>query len=94
MASKASSSQEARYSIPIPRDLDIAVRERMRSGGFNSVSEYVRAAIRADLERAKQASLEDKLLRAVERGKLTEAGPDFWDGLKALAATGKKRKLG
>jgi Arc/MetJ-type ribon-helix-helix transcriptional regulator len=87
-------AQEARYSIPIPRDLDVAVRERMRSGGFNSVSEYVRAAIRADLERAKQVSLEEKVMRAVERGKFAEAGADFWDGLKALAATGKKRKPG
>jgi Arc/MetJ-type ribon-helix-helix transcriptional regulator len=88
----ASGPQETRYSIPIPRDLDLAVRERMRAGGFNSVSEYVRAAIRADLEHAKQAALEEKLLRAVERGKFTDAGPEFWNGLKALAATGKKRK--
>jgi Arc/MetJ-type ribon-helix-helix transcriptional regulator len=90
----AANPQETRYSIPIPVDLDVAVRERMRAGGFNSVSEYVRAAIRADLERAKQSALEEKLLRAVERGKFTDATPDFWDGLKALAATGRTRNPG
>jgi hypothetical protein len=48
----------------------------------------------ADLERAKQSALEEKLLRAAERGKFTDATRDFWNGLKVLAATGKKRKPG
>jgi Arc/MetJ-type ribon-helix-helix transcriptional regulator len=76
--------------VAVPVELDDAVRARMKAGGFNSVSEYIRAAIRADIERARQEELEAKLLRAVERGKLRDASPEFWDGLKALAK-GKQR---
>jgi putative addiction module CopG family antidote len=82
--------QEVKYSVPVPAELDDAVRARMKAGGFNSVSEYIRAAIRADIERARQDELEAKLLRAVERGKFQDVTPEFWDGLRALAK-GKKR---
>ena len=92
-ATMATNPEETRYSIPIPVELDNAVRQRMKHGGFNSLSEYVRNAIRSDVERAKQAALEEKLLRAVERGKFKEAGPEFWDGLRALAS-GKTRRQG
>lgn len=57
----------------------------MRKAGFNSLSEYVRAAIREDLERAAHKELEKKLLVAIDRGHYKDATPEFWDGLRALA---------
>lgn len=40
------------YSVSVPKGLDLAVQTPMQTRGFNSVAEYVRSAIRADLERA------------------------------------------
>ena len=73
------------YSIPIPEDLDALVRARMTAGGFNSKAEYVRAAIRADLEQASQARLEEKLLRALERKDYRDATPEFFADLRRFA---------
>ena len=71
--------------MPIPAELDAEVRGRMQSGGFGSLSEYVRTAIRADLERARHEALERKLLRAMERGNFKDVTPDFFQDLRALA---------
>ena len=45
------------YSVPIPAALDEAASKRMAAGGFNSIAEYVRSAIRADLDVFGQATL-------------------------------------
>lgn len=70
------------YTIPVPSEMDAQVRERMQSGGFNSRAEYVRAAIRADLERSAQQQLEDRLLKALDRGDYQDA-PTFLAQLRA-----------
>jgi Arc/MetJ-type ribon-helix-helix transcriptional regulator len=41
-------------SIPVPRALEDFIKERVSSQGFHTVSEYVRALIRADQEQAPQ----------------------------------------
>lgn len=89
----ASEAEGKIYSVPIPAELDAAVRRRMVAGGFGSLSEYVRTTIRADLERAHQEALEAKLLRALDRGNFTDAGPDFFESLRSLAR-GKKPRAG
>jgi Arc/MetJ-type ribon-helix-helix transcriptional regulator len=61
------------YSVPVPAEMDEQIKRRMKAAGFNSRSEYVRAAIRADLEQAAKQELEGKLLRAVERGNYKDA---------------------
>ena len=73
------------YSVPVPAELDEEVRTRMARGGFGSLSEYVRSAIRADLERARQEELEKKLLRAIDRGDFQDATPEFWENLRKRA---------
>lgn len=78
------------YSVPVPAELDEEVRTRMERGGFGSLSEYVRSAIRADLERARQEELEKKLLRAIDRGDFREVTPAFWENLRDRAR-GKPR---
>lgn len=80
---------EKTYSVPIPAELDAEVRRRMQAGGFGSLSEYVRTAIRADLDRARQEALEAKLVRALDRGNFKDAGPEFFESLRSLAR-GKK----
>jgi putative addiction module CopG family antidote len=72
-------------SIPVPRALEDFVKERVSSQGFHTVSEYVRALIRADQEQAARQRLEAKLLEAVERGDYREVTPEFWTGLKTIA---------
>ena len=69
------------YSIPVPSEMDAQVQERMKTGGFNSRAEYVRATIRADLERAAKVEIEAKLLEALDRGHYKDA-PTFLKELR------------
>ena len=72
-------------SIPIPRTLETFVKERVASQGFHTVSEYVRALIRADQEQAARQRVEAKLLEAVERGDYRDVTPEFWQRMETLA---------
>ena len=67
-----------RYSVPVSLELDKAVRKRIREGGFSSVAEYVRATVRADLKRAKDARLEELLLEGLESGEGVEVTPEYF----------------
>jgi putative addiction module CopG family antidote len=72
-------------SIPVPRALQDFIKERVSSQGFHTVSEYIRALIRADQERVARQSLEAELLQAVERGDYRQVTPEFWKRLEAIA---------
>jgi putative addiction module CopG family antidote len=72
-------------SIPVSPAMDIFIQERIAAQGFQTVSEHVRALIRADQQRAGREHLEAKLLEAVERGDYREATPEFWQRLRAAA---------
>jgi antitoxin ParD1/3/4 len=72
-------------SIPVPPTMDTFIKERIAEQGFHTVSEYVRALIRADQQRAARQKLEAKLLEAVERGDYREATPEFWQRLREAA---------
>jgi putative addiction module CopG family antidote len=72
-------------SIPVPPTMDAFIQERIAAQGFQTVSEYVRALIRADQQRAAREHLEAKLLEAVERGDYHEATPEFWQRLREAA---------
>ena len=69
-------------SIPVPPSMDAFIHERIATQGFHTVSEYVRALIRADQQRAAREQLEAKLLEAVERGDYREVTPEFWQRLR------------
>src|SRR6266446_912585 len=69
-------------SIPVPPAMDVFIQERIAAQGFQTVSEYVRALIRADQQRAARERLEAKLLEAVERGDYREVTPEFWQRLR------------
>lgn len=72
-------------SILVPRSLEDFIKERVSSQGFHTVSEYVRALIRAVQEQAARQRLEAKLLEAVERGDYREVTPEFWNRLETIA---------
>jgi len=85
-------------SVPVPHALETFIKERMASQGYHTVSEYVRALIRADQEQAARQRLEAKLLEAVERGDYREVTSEFWDRLEKVAqgkpTPTRKRKRG
>lgn len=49
------------------------------------MSEYVRALIRADQQRAVREQRKAKLLEAIERGDYHEATPELWQRLREAA---------
>ncbi|MBI3303760.1 MAG: type II toxin-antitoxin system ParD family antitoxin [Deltaproteobacteria bacterium] len=78
---RTESTETKILSIPVPRALEDFIKERVSSQGFHTVSEYVRALIRADQEHATRQKLETKLLEAVEHGDYREVTPEFWERL-------------
>ena len=83
MAKTEESAPTIPWNTPVPAELSDAALAAMAESGFNSKAEYVRALIRADVERRAQERLEAKLLRAMERGNLKEATPEFWEALRS-----------
>jgi len=73
--------REIKYSVPVPAELDQRVREAMEDEGYSTVTEYVRAAIRAKLQVSARRKLEAKLGRAMDRGRYREASK-FWEELR------------
>lgn len=80
-------------SVPVSAELDMTIRKRMAEGGFGSVAEYLRHAVRLDLERAEQAKLERLLLEGLESGEPVEM-TDEWmkERRQALAARFARRR--
>jgi len=72
-------------SVHVPPTLETFIKSRISSQGFHTVSEYIRALIRADQETAARQDTEVKLLEAIERGDYRKASPDFWKKLESAA---------
>ena len=74
-------------SVPVSDEFDETIRKRMVEGGFGSMAEYLRHAVRQDLERADETKLERLLLEGLESGEPIEM-TDEWmqERRKALAA--------
>ena len=64
-------------SVPVSDELDETIRKRMAEGGFGSMAEYLRHAVRQDLERADESKLERLLLEGLESGEPIEATPEW-----------------
>ncbi len=71
------------WNTPVPSELSEAALARLVARVFNSKAEYVRSIMRAPVERAAHEALEAELLRAMQRGRLKDATPDFWEQLRA-----------
>lgn len=64
-------------SVPVSDELNETIRKRMTEGGFGSMAEYLRHAVRQDLERTEQARLERLLLEGLESGEPVEMTDDW-----------------
>lgn len=75
-------------SVPVSDELDETIRKRMTEGGFGSMAEYLRHAVRQELEHADQVKLERLLLQGLESGEPIEGTAEWVAERKA-----KLRKL-
>jgi len=64
-------------SVPVSDELNETIRKRMAEGGFGSIAEYMRHAVRQELEHADQLKLERLLLEGLESGKPIEATAEW-----------------
>jgi antitoxin ParD1/3/4 len=69
-------------NISLPESLKTFVEDQVTSGGYSTVSEYVRSLIRDAQERKAREALESKLLAALE-GEPEEMRGEDWDRLRA-----------
>jgi antitoxin ParD1/3/4 len=60
-----SRDDQIRHTVSLKSDLNERMSARIKEGGFSSVSEYVRHAIREDLSRTERARLESTLLEGI-----------------------------
>ena len=54
--------ENIRHTVSFNGDLDQLMTDRIRQGGFSSVSEYVRQAVREEIQRSERAKLDTLLL--------------------------------
>ena len=76
-------------SVPVPKGLEDFIKKRVSDAGFQTVSEYLRALVRADQQRAAEEELEAKLVGALDSGQFAEAGPELFHRLRARFHTKK-----
>jgi antitoxin ParD1/3/4 len=69
-------------NISLPENLKAFVEDQVSSGGFSTVSEYIRSLIRDAQERRARGVLEAKLLAALEKAP-EEMRHDDWEQLRA-----------
>ena len=72
-------------NISLPDQLKDFVDEQVGSGGYSSVSEYVRDLIRNDEKRKAQEKLEALLMEGIQSGEATEMTRRDWDEIRKEA---------
>lgn len=84
----------ASINVSLPSPLRTFVEQVVNSGGYGSVSEYVRELIRADQKRRAQERVEALLIEGLESGEPIEATPEYWRSLREEARKRVRRKNG
>lgn len=69
-------------NISLPENLKSFVEDQVASGGFSTVSEYIRSLIREAQERKSREALEMKLLEAFG-AEPEEMGKKEWEALRS-----------
>jgi antitoxin ParD1/3/4 len=69
-------------NISLPDSLKGFVDSRVKTGGYSSVSEYVRDLVREDQKRQTQENLETLLLEATRSGPGREFTKADWEALR------------
>ncbi len=68
-------------SVSLPKEQKAFVEERVREGGFGSVSDYVRELIQRDQRELQREEVEQRLLAALESSK-SEMTAEDWKELR------------
>jgi antitoxin ParD1/3/4 len=80
-------------NISLPDVMKAFVDEQVQSGGFGTVSEYVRDLVRRDQKERAQAKLETLLLEGLESGEPIPLNAEYRENLlRDLEARRKKKK--
>jgi antitoxin ParD1/3/4 len=83
----------ATMNISLPETLKEYVKERVREGRYSNPSDYVRALIRADQERAAARRLEALLLEGLASGEPTPLDNETFHAIKSEVRARVARKL-
>lgn len=81
-------------NVSLPETLKAYVEEQVASGGYGTVSEYLRELIREDKKRKAQERLESFLLEGLDSGDPVPVTPDFWQALWGRVDARKQEKHG
>ena len=69
-------------NISLPETLRDFIEQAVETGGYSSVSEYMRELVR---QAKAEKDLEDRLLAALDSADLGSVDPEFFEGLTARA---------
>ena len=69
-------------NVSLPEGLKSFVEERVRTGGYGTVSEYVRALVREDQKRQTDDQIEALLIEATRSGPGRELSKADWSALR------------
>jgi antitoxin ParD1/3/4 len=80
-------------TISMPDSLKKFVTTQIKKKGFGNVSEYFRALVREEQAKEAGIQLEALLLEGLESGEDIKVTREFWQELKAEAATLLKKQM-
>jgi antitoxin ParD1/3/4 len=70
-------------NVALPEAMKQFVQEQVKSGGYSSVSEYVRDLLRADQKEKVRQALETQILQGLESGESTPITSADWAEIRA-----------
>jgi len=87
-------SSMASLNISLPQTMKDFVEGQVRSAGFSTPSEYIRALIRDDQKRRAEEKLEALLLEGLQSGEPIEITPEYWERKRAQIVERHGKKTG
>lgn len=84
----------ASLSVSLPKSQRAWVENRVATGGYGNVSDYIRDLIRRDRKEQAKEELEQKLLDALRSEERIAATPEYWERKRRelVERYGKKKK--
>jgi len=79
-------------NVSLPKSLKDYLGVRVRTGGYSTPSEYVRALIREDQKRTAEERLEALLLEGLNSGEPVEATPQFWEQKRRQLVEARRKR--
>jgi len=79
-------------NIALPDALKSFVKDRVSTGGFGTVSEYVRDLIRADKKQLAKQQIEAEILRGMASGEARPMTKRDWQRLHAKISTRRTKQ--